>query len=1023
MELMAASSIPIINHPKTLNLLVAQMARWPDQESYLVASQPCSRQDCFTIIERSLRGFFRDYPQLNEKFPNFLEQNLPLKNIIPPQVWEIVPQAILLQQLKLSQASRPNLDQLKELERDLQLNREFRERAQTSSQNKNKRLSLENLSVEEQLEMIGRTQAYQDFQQQVKQKTREALAQGLPEETSLPMPEEAVEALTNRVAEEITELMAKDLNAGREFNQETVKAAIKVVKETPEGSLVFANQESEEYLTKNFPQQTKLGSAAELGKFYQGQLQTRLASAPISQKFVSMLASPLTQSKTPDPPEIERVRSQLREYLHLRPSQAQAALDLFENGLLTGQSAKESLTSSLAILNLSTESFNLENLKQAADNYERFLNIERAKSSPISLEKAFEADLTFQEQVVKGESSQAALIGVVNSLGLTQKQAESTYNNLGRAADDYASAIKSLGAHQSGDPSPQFLPLPKQALTKINQAAGEGEVINANALDFYQRGVAPEALDDLVQKSRLNEAINPDLVAQTRKGLAWLYENPETAGSLGINSQEVGGEYHLNFDQPASRLADRPQLEIDFLNQQVEAAQKMGFRNLSKIIGLRWQKGLANFALKHPKLAGVAGFISSPKKYIKNKVAGKLMGAGLRWAGKKGLKGLAKGLLKVGAKIAGKGLGKVIGGIIGSVIPGPGTAVGVAIGTAIGFVINKAGSFFKKNRKKIMAAILALNVLLLSLLAKLAAVLPALATGLGILLLGTPFAPLGAVLTGLGVFGLGRQLGGWLGSLGKGGGLGTTLGSLGSGIGNALGLGTTAALPGYITLAPAAALGAVVFGSFLYTMSLNTAFVLLPTEGTSETFQEPRIIDDFDCDHPACKVARLVNTPPYDGEVTSNNVGFVAIALAKENILSDLAILELLGSVERFRYLQCVGFKKAVEKHLDIIFPAGNPVSFLKEGFLAGTNCQESEAEVGANAIWGPTEICKAGNYQAADAQCNNGVIECCGHMGVITEVKGNEGVYVTSANSNYHGSVDTRLFSKENITMIIKCQ
>ena len=1039
---MAASSIPIINHPKTLNQLIRQMARWPDQESYLAAGQRCSREDCFTIIEQSLRTFFRDYPQLNEKFPNFLEQNLPLKDIIPPQVWEIIPQAIFFQRLKLAQASRPSLDQLKELERELQLNREFKERAQVSSQNKNKHLSLENLSVEEQLEMISRAQAYEGFQQQVKQKVKEALSQGLPEETPLPMPEEAIEALADNVAEEITELVAKDLQAGGELNQETVRTAIKVVKETPEGSLIFANQKSEEYLIKNFPYQkaytekappetgpqpkTKFIPLAGLGNFYQDRRQFRLASAPTSQQFTSMLTSPLTQSKTPEPPEIERFRSQLKEYLHLRPSQAQRALDLVENGLLAGQSAKESVTFSLVTLNLATEGFNLESLNQATEDYERFLNIERAKASPITPEKAFQADLAFQEKIAQGNSSQAALIEVVNSLDLTQEEADNAYENLRLAADDYAITVKSLGAHQPGDPSPQFLPLPKQALTKINQATGEEIVINANALDFYQRGITPEAFDDLVQKSRLNQAINPDLVAQTKKGLSWLYENSEVAGSLGISSQEAGEEYLLNFDQPDSRLANRPQLEIDFLNRQLETAQKMGFRNLPKIIGLKWQKGLANFALKHPKLAGLAGFISSPKKYIKTKVASKLMGAGLRWAGKKGLKGLGKGLLKLGAKIAGKGLGKVIGGAIGSLIPVPvlGTLIGVAVGAVIDFAINKTAGFLKKHGKKIMAAVLALHVLIFGLLAKLAAVLPALATGLGILLLGTPYAPLGALLTGLGIFGLGRQLGSWLGSLGKGGGLGTTLGGLGTGIGNALGLGTTASLPGYIALAPAAALGAVVFGSFLYTISLNNAFVLMPTEGTAETFQEPRIIDEdnFDCDHPACQVASLVKEL-YGGEVTSNNVGFVAISLAKENILSPEAILELVKSVENFRYLQCGGFKKAVEKDLGISFPAGNPVSFLKQGFLSGTNCQESEAEVGANAIWGPIETCKAGNYQAADSQCNQGVVECCGHMGVITKVLGNEGVYVTSASTNYHGSIDTRLFSKENITMIIKCQ
>lgn len=642
----------------------------------------------------------------------------------------------------------------------------------------------------------------------------------------------------------------------------------------------------------------------------------------------------------------------------------------------------------------------------------------------------------FEEALQKGKgkvTTQAALEKAINGLLPSQEEIEQTYQNLKEPAQAYAQAQKYLRLEPIGHPNPRPIPSKEafyQTLNQVNASSVQagGPAVSEQTYRLYCQGLTAQEYQQKVIRAGIDAGIETDRSPQIKaelEALSFLENNQVEKASIS-RLDFPPDSYQLNFARESTGYLSFLKQKARFLNQQVGRLAP-GLGGWLAKPSLKWQSALANFTLKHPAFAGFTSFLSSPKQFVKTKAAGFLVNKGLRWAGEKGLKGLAgKGLLKLGTALAGKGLGKLVGGGVGSLIPVPvlGTLIGAAVGAIIDFVaskvINKAAGFLKKHGKKILGA--AAGLLLLPLLAligfigKIAALLPALSTGLGILLLGTPYAPLGMLLTGFGIAGLGKQL---IGALGKGG-LGGTLSGLGTGIGNALGLGTTAAIPSYIMLAPAAALGAVAMGSFLYHMNLNTAFVLPPAKGISEGKMEPGLVVANPQTHLAGQIADNV-LQNYQGEVTANNIGFVVIDLYKKGLISQESALELIDHFEQFEYLQCVTFKRVVEKENGINLPSQNAVAFLYNH----PGCQEvskEEAAVGDNALWGPGKDCPYTDPAQANKECSDN-ISCCGHIGIITQVVGNEGVYVTSANTNYFGSVDTRLFSKENITKIIRCE
>ena len=636
----------------------------------------------------------------------------------------------------------------------------------------------------------------------------------------------------------------------------------------------------------------------------------------------------------------------------------------------------------------------------------------------LTPEQAWEASLYFEDRLNQAYSPQAALIDTINHF-VASAQAEIVYQELKITAEDYAVLFDKLNYHHPHDPAFQpTSPVPRisqKALLTINRISqrDNGPSIRSLAFRAYLMRKTPEEFEAEINASPLKEALDPQLINQEKTALAWLYQKQE----LHHFSQAPDKPHQLNFKQPPQLITDKTQ-SVNYFERRLAAENAQKTSGWLKKPKLKWQAFWANFAAQNPRLAGVANFLATPVKVIRTKVAGKLAGFGTRWATEKGFKGLAgKGLEKIGGWLSEKGLGKILGGVIGTLAGGPlGGVIGVVVGWLSEKVFKKSLGFLKKHWQKIAGALGALLALLIGVLIKaVAAIAPWLGLAMGLYGLAT-FNPF-LIFTGFSIFG--ASIWSKLGALwAQAGGFSGMMASLGSKAGSWLGLTTATAIPNYVAAAPFVALSGIAAGTTFSMFVLASAFVLPPSKGGSSSIREAGNIVDFSSDHLANQVADVTQKV---GSALNQSTWTSSLEENLKNLLSADSLAYLQNSISKFGSLQCVGFKLAIEKELGVNLPQQNAVAFVYN-HPGCTEISSDQVQAGDNAVWGPSDDCPTQNAQEANSLCNSNET-CCGHLGIITNVVGNQKVYVTSANANGNGSVDTREFSRHNITKIIRCQ
>jgi len=287
--------------------------------------------------------------------------------------------------------------------------------------------------------------------------------------------------------------------------------------------------------------------------------------------------------------------------------------------------------------------------------------------------------------------------------------------------------------------------------------------------------------------------------------------------------------------------------------------------------------------------------------------------------------------------------------------------------------------------------------------------------GGGALVAGGVLVPV-LVLPGILMLGGGLLAGGGLAVIG--GSLAAFVGGLGAGL-------MTIGAP--IALAVGIGLGAIFF---FHKGVMDKAAVLAPLneEKGSTSSGPPGSIPGLggkttgtSCmDHLACRVqntlARCTDGQGRPVTAWTRSSDEIVKECMREAGIPNSAINTMSLSADGFTYLQCVGFKVAVEGH----FNGGHNAEWFARNTPSGCcTFRPEEAEAGDNVAWGPGASCRGGS-------CSNN-IACCGHIGVLTqnlgggETGGINWFLYTSANGA-NGTMSTTKLNPANAGVIFSC-
>lgn len=942
------------------------------QKTEFIINQSGQTYSKKAVLQRII-SFLNLHPNILAKYPLLAKINQPedIDRLFPSenkisslsrfldQAWDFLTDIIVSQK---PEGNLP-LNQIQEFQQATKQNLQATQ-ANTNPQNP---IRAEKLTVAQMTELIKRAQDYEALEQQYRQAILSSLAAGKsPEEAARLSKNPIVLKFANQTAQNCVQTTARQAQAGKPLDKPFAQTLTRSLTQSPAGFLL-SNPKIREAFVNNQEPILKTTNPKNLALARQAQLTLQLSAAPSPNQ--------LTQ----------RVQS------------------------LTG----------------------------------------------ASLSVAQKARLFLEAAIAHNHQPEKAVRFLINNFHKLDKQApklspqqrDTVIAGLKNHVINYGQLIKSLKVVNQATPSPP--PPTYRQLLAIHQLSGtqNGPEISILALDQYSHGLTPQALEQIKTDSQLSQLLSPVITAETNTQLNWLKKHPHLAQTAGFRPRAID-QSRFYIDQGPDQTSIADSQNLDYLHNQLKLHGSLGPLGWFKNPGLKLRFSLGGLAAKHPGFSQTANFLISPKQFIKVKLGGKLASWGIAWAGKKGLKGiLGKGFLKLAGSFAQKGLAKIIGGALGAFIGGP---IGAAIGVAVAWVAEKIAkpvwNTAKKVVKKGLQILGSLLFMGLGLLGKLSAgLVSGLLTlgGAGMTAWGIATMNPTLMLGGLGMFSAGtlpiiKAL------LAKTGGLPGIIGKAGSALGSWLGFSTTAAVPSYIMAAPFLAIGVGIVGSLFFMGILSSAFVLPPRLETNTTsLTEPgNIIDNFSCPHPACKIADIVNA--YTPGVLNQNTWYL-VDQHLQTALGKDAYNELYHSVfgiDGSYNLQCVGFKIAAEKELGINLPRQNAVAFIDNHpgcteVLSGQQILE-----GDNAVWGYAPSCPAKSNQEANNNCSNAAslcktttvnnidyelclqknLSCCGHIGVITKINGLTNVFVTSANANGKGSVDTREFSRQNIDKIIRC-
>ncbi len=253
-----------------------------------------------------------------------------------------------------------------------------------------------------------------------------------------------------------------------------------------------------------------------------------------------------------------------------------------------------------------------------------------------------------------------------------------------------------------------------------------------------------------------------------------------------------------------------------------------------------------------------------------------------------------------------------------------------------------------------------------------------------------------------------------------GGALATFIGGLGAGL-------MTIGAP--IALAVGIGLGAVLF---FHKGVMDKAAVLAPLneeQGSESSSSRPpgsipglggKTTGTSCTDHLACQVQNVLAqcTDSQDRSVTAWTRSSDEIVKECMRVagIPSLAINTMSSSADDYKYLQCVGFKVAVE---DSFNGGANAEWFARNTPDGCCTFRPEEAEVGDNVAWGPGASCGGGS-------CSSN-IACCGHIGVLTqdlgggETGGINWFMYTSANGA-NGTISTVKLNPASAGSIFGC-
>jgi hypothetical protein len=229
-----------------------------------------------------------------------------------------------------------------------------------------------------------------------------------------------------------------------------------------------------------------------------------------------------------------------------------------------------------------------------------------------------------------------------------------------------------------------------------------------------------------------------------------------------------------------------------------------------------------------------------------------------------------------------------------------------------------------------------------------------------------------------------------------------------------------------IALAVGIALGGIFF---FHKGVMDKAMVLAPlnegmgADGTSPpggTVPPPGLGGDTggtSCTHVACRVQNALAQCSVRAWTSSSDA--IVRGCMNNAGISPTMINIMSSSANYYTYLQCVGFKVAVEPSFAGGWDAHN---YTNEAILAQIGCygvDPSEARVGDNVAWGVGASCGGGN-------CSTN-ISCCGHVGILTEDlgSGDGGInwfLYTSANGG-NGTISTSRLDVNTVGKVFRCR